>query len=50
MYAVFRNGAEIALHLLVLRDEQNVASERVRHSEFECDIGIQAGEVNHDLS
>ena len=49
MYAVFCDGAETALDLLILRDQQNVASERMRYSEFEHDIGIESGEINHDM-
>ena len=49
VYAVFCDGAEIALDLLVLRYEQKVTSKRVRHSEFERDIGIKPGEIDHDM-
>jgi hypothetical protein len=50
VYAVFRDGAEIALDLLILRNEQNVTSERMRHSKLERDIGIEPGEIDHDMS
>ena len=49
MYALFRDGAEITLHLRVLRYEQNIASERMSDSEFQRHICIQSSEVNHDM-